>query len=103
MIDRKSRRVVIINNIQSDSIDQAIFILKDAKKHSERKFSEDAVAEEAQKIINDYIRQVNRLKDSQKLMHNKKRNERKLLPFLITVGITAAFMCAVFFTVVYNF
>ncbi|MBE7023588.1 MAG: hypothetical protein IJ285_01585 [Clostridia bacterium] len=102
MIDRKSRRVVIINNIQSDSIDQAIFILKDVKKHTKRKFNEDAVAEEAQKIINDYIRQVNRLKDSQKLMH-KKRNEGKLLPFLITVGITAAFMCAVFFTVVYNF
>lgn len=103
MIDRKSRRVVIINNIQSDSIDQAIFILKDTKNHTSNRFSEDLVAEEAQKIINDYIRQVGRLKASYGYTPTKKRNRQNLFPFLVTVGITAMFMSAVFFAVIYNF
>ena len=36
MTDKKSRRVVIINNIKSDTIDQAIFILKSDKNQSRR-------------------------------------------------------------------
>ena len=54
MTDKKSRRVVIINNIKSDTIDQAIFILKTAKT-DQGKNIESCVAAEAQEIINEYV------------------------------------------------
>ncbi len=62
MTDKKSRRVVIINNINSDSIDQAIFILK-SDPHIPQTTVNSSVAKEAQDIIDNYIRQVDRIKD----------------------------------------
>ncbi len=62
MTDRKSRRVVIINNINSDTIDQAIFILKSTKSDQRFRSDDNNVVIEAQKIINNYIKQVERLK-----------------------------------------
>ena len=50
MTDKKSRRVLIINNIKSDNIDQAIFILKN---DSATKASNTSVSAEAQDIIDD--------------------------------------------------
>lgn len=62
MTDKKSRRVVIINNIKSDTIDQAIFILKDEVRAKGVSFSDINASVEAQEIINSYVRQVERLK-----------------------------------------
>ncbi len=62
MTDKKSRRVVIINNINSDSIDQAIFILK-SDSSAPSKEVDSGIAKEAQSIIDNYIRQVERIKD----------------------------------------
>lgn len=62
MTDKKSRRVVIINNIDSDTIDQAIFILKSDKHDCLPARANNTVAYEAQRIINNYIRQVERIK-----------------------------------------
>ena len=62
MTDRKSRKVLIINNIKSDTIDQAIFILKGDTATKKAGFSDKNIAAEAQEIIDRHIRQVERLK-----------------------------------------
>ena len=93
MLDKKSRRVVIINNIQSDTIDQAIFILKTHK--SARCTSENNIVTEAQTIIDQYIRQVERLKNIDG--HYKKNKKDRKFPVLMTAIATAAFMLTVFF------
>ncbi len=100
MSDRNAKRVFIINNISSDAIDQAIFILKDSA-DTENEFHIDRnVADEAQQIIDNYIRQVTRLKKYGTAPKQKKTS--RIFPTLATVGITALFMSAVFFTIVYN-
>ena len=82
MTDKKSRRVVIINNIKSDTIDQAIFILKSDKNQITSPRVENSVAYEAQNIINNYIRRVEGFKDgsvyppSPKTFQNGKRGAR---------------------------
>ena len=101
MIDKKSRRVVIINNIQSDTIDQAIFILKSDKNGNDKTFSEKSVAAEAQDIINNYIRQVERLKGLH-CSDSSKKHKSSFFAHLFTVALTAAFMLAVFFVAAYN-
>ncbi len=64
MTEKTPRKAVIINNIDSDTIDQAIFILKsDSPSKSLPSLSEKSIAAEAQLIIDSYIRQVNRIKD----------------------------------------
>ena len=103
MIDKKSRRVVIINNIQSDTIDQAIFILKSDKMASETKNFDADISVEAQKIIDNYINQVERLKKVQEpfTANSKKRSKSKKPSFFLPVTLTAIFMLAIFFLVVY--
>lgn len=103
MIDKKSRRVVIINNIQSDTIDQAIFILKSDKAASESKSFDADISVEAQKIIDNYINQVERLKKVQEPFStkSKKRSKSKKPSFLLPVTLTATFMLVVFFFMVY--
>lgn len=99
MIDKKSRRVVIINNIRSESIDQAIFILKDPSIKASSTFSEKEIVSEAQDIIDRYMRQVERLKYPQ---NSKKAQKKGGLSTLMTVALTAAFMLAAFFVIVYT-
>ena len=103
MIDKKSRRVVIINNIDSDTIDQAIFILKSEKMASEIKNFDADISVEAQKIIDNYINQVERLKKVQEpfTAKSKKRSRAKKPSFFLPVTLTATFMLAVFFFMVY--
>ena len=68
MTDKKSKRVVIINNIKSDTIDQAIFILKDNIKAKEKgvSFSDINASVEAQEIINSYINTVEKIYPARK-------------------------------------
>ena len=54
MTAKSSRRVVIINNIKSDKIEQAIFILKGNNLQKPDK----GIIKEAQDIIDDYIKRV---------------------------------------------
>jgi len=98
MLDKKSRRVVIINNIQSDTIDQAIFILKTHK--SVHCTSENNIVNEAQTIIDQYIRQVERLKNIDGPYKNNKKDRKS--PVLMTAIATAAFMLAAFFVITYT-
>ena len=54
MIAKSSRRVVIINNIKSDKIEQAIFILRGGADQKPDRF----IVREAQEIIDNYIRRI---------------------------------------------
>ncbi len=87
MTDKKSRRVVIIDNINSDSIDQAIFILKSDTK-SPQGCINPSVAKEAQTIIDNYIRQVERLKDGYATAAIPKFRKKKL-PLLMLLTLSA--------------
>ncbi len=98
MLDKKSRRVVIINNIQSDTIDQAIFILKNQPNAGCA--CENDIVHEAQLIIDQYTRQVERLKS----VHGQyKANKKDRKPsVLMSVIATAAFMLTAFFIITYT-
>ena len=92
MTDRKSRRVVIINNINSDTIDQAIFILKSDKKDAQLSKSADGdIVREAQNIINNYIRQVERLKCP--VSGNIKAGKRRKKGFRSFATVASAIFC----------
>ena len=90
MTDKKSRRVVIINNINSDSIDQAIFILK-SDPSVPSKAVNSSIAREAQSIIDNYIRQVERIKDGyppyMSAIPRKKKFPQLLMLMLVALGL----------------
>lgn len=101
MTDKKSRRVVIINNINSDTIDQAIFILK-SDKHRDCARTESNIVHEAQNIINNYIRRVEQMKGnlSDAEFPQSKRRRRKTAALLYSAAaffILAAAYAAVGF------
>lgn len=54
MIYGKSRNVVVIRNIDSDSVEQAILILKKGTDEQEFYPSDNGIVREAQNIINQY-------------------------------------------------
>ncbi len=86
MTDKKARNVVIINNIKSDIIDQAIFILKDPLAGKPHAPVTRDIAREAQKIIDDYIRQVNLLKGCDHPRGNSRpKRQRKTAAQVLTV------------------
>lgn len=55
MTNKSAKRVVIINDIKSKNIEQAIFILKD----KDNKECQETILDEANEIVQNYIRQVN--------------------------------------------
>ncbi len=92
MTDRKSRRVVIINNINSDSIDQAIFILKSDPGMTQKAVN-SSIAKEAQGIIDNYIRQVERIKDGYPPYVSGKPHKRKLPQLLLMMLGALGMLC----------
>ena len=92
MTDRKSRKVLIINNIKSDTIDQAIFILKGDTASKKGNYLDKSVASEAQDIIDRYIRQVERLKGE---CHGQTKKAVRVWPLLLLlVGFAGALLGA---------
>jgi hypothetical protein len=55
MTSKSAKKVVIINDIKSKNIEQAIFILKDSETIPFQK----SIIDEANEIVQSYIRQVN--------------------------------------------
>ena len=88
MTDRKGKRAIIINNIKSDSIEQAIFILKPSAES--RPNSGGGIVAEAQEIINSYIKTMERAE-----VRADKKGMRKI-GVLIVGGLGAAIimLCA---------
>ncbi len=89
MTDKKSRRVVIIDNIKSETIDQAIFILKSDKRLVP--YSENSVAAEAQNIINSYIRRVENIKKNGAFVEGQTAPSKKLRQSIFKILLLAAF------------
>ncbi len=95
MIDKKSRRVVIINNISSDTIDQAIFILKSDKTDVVSAKTDFSIVSEAQTIINNYIRQVEYLKSKPSGKTSKRKKPKGKFPAWLGFLFTAVLLFAV--------
>ncbi len=58
MAERRGKRAVIISNIKSDSIEQAIFILRSSSAEPTAAAVGRGIVEEAQEIINNYINTI---------------------------------------------
>lgn len=85
MADKKGKKAVIISNIRSNSIEQAIFILKsDASEASNSPGS--GIVAEAQEIIDNYIKKVERSLPGDKKRKNRRRRILAILSaFIISV------------------
>jgi len=97
MIDKKSRRVVIINNIQSDSIDQAIFILKSNKNDLSNSKKDSNIAQEAQRIIDNYIHQVEATKSAARSSFPFDSTKKRRLPTWLKILLGATALAALVF------
>lgn len=93
MTEKKSRRVVIINNIDSDTFDQAILILKSDAPSARSALSEKNIAAEAQSIIDNYIHQVNRITFSNDSDAAKKSKNHTHRASLFTAFVSLCFLC----------
>ncbi len=85
MTARSSKRVVIINNIKSDKIEQAIFILKGSSVQKVDRF----IVREAQGIIDNYIKNIENKPCSDNDFAMPHRRRFKIGGGLITVIVTA--------------
>jgi hypothetical protein len=84
-----TRKIVVLNNLKSQRIEQAIFILRDEKDYSEA----DAVIE-AERIVDSYLENMRR----PLLEKNaKKDNKNKLLLYL---GSAAVMVTALLFFII---
>lgn len=84
-----TRKIVVLNNLKSQRIEQAIFILRDEKDYSEA----DAVIE-AERIVDSYLENMRR-----PLLEKctKKDNKNKLLLYL---GSAAVMVTALLFFII---
>ncbi|MBR2916908.1 MAG: hypothetical protein IKC07_04855, partial [Clostridia bacterium] len=85
MTAKSSRRVVIINNIKSDKIEQAIFILRGEKNQKPN----SVVLQEAQEIIDNYIRKIKGGENgniSGSFSKNKNRNRAGFIGAILALG-----------------
>ena len=84
MLDKNGKRAVIISNIRSNSIEQAIFILKSNDAEPIKDVGSGIVAE-AQEIINNYIKKVERALPCRA----KHKNRRKISVIAVTAVMIA--------------
>ena len=92
MTAKRSRRVVIINNIKSDKIEQAIFILRGGiNQNPDRK-----IIKEAQDIIDDYIRRMGGQALPPPQFNTKKGKRHRAGAGLLTIMISAVLLGLVF-------
>ena len=94
MTAKSSRRVVIINNIKSDKIEQAIFILRGSNLQK----PDRSVIKEAQAIIDDYVRRIGGEKSlpPPSDFSSKSHRRRGFGAGLITIMISAILLSLVF-------
>ena len=87
MTEHNGKRAVIISNIKSSSIEQAIFILRTPPFDGGSDGAPGGIVAEAQEIINNYIN---------KMEKNKPANRRKRRALRIAAVVLAAFCISVF-------
>lgn len=100
MNTKSSKRVVIINNLKSANIEQAIFILRGNEPYEEVNTS---LIMEAQQIIDNYIKRIEKPRQEEfyRLEKSKKESKRKGVKSKIFGLAAALFSAAVFIGAVY--
>lgn len=102
MVFKNKRQVVIINDIKSDSIEQAIFILRDKKENSPTPPSD--IVGEAQRIINSFSKYstlgvYNTQKDTKPIFKSRKDVIFSGFVWLISaasvVGLSTLILCLI--------
>lgn len=91
MTAKSSRRVVIINNIKSDKIEQAIFILKGSYLQK----PDRGIIREAQNIIDEYIMKV----EGESIINgigNGNCEKHRVRAGIVTALIFAVLICLIF-------
>ena len=81
MTAKSSRRVVIINNIKSDSIEQAIFILR-GKTNTK---PDSSVLREAQEIIDNYVHKISG--SDEEILYTPRGSKKSIKKGLITTAL----------------
>lgn len=86
MTAKSSRRVVIINNIKSDRIEQAIFILRGKGNLK----PDSLVLREAQEIIDNYVHKISgtdgEISYNEALLNKKKNIKKGLITTALVIG-----------------
>lgn len=88
MKEKNSKKVIIINEIASDTIEQAIFILKNSGKEVKPISQNSYVLAEAQNIIKSYI---DKIENSPKGIYRKKKIISTKLKSALILGSTLLF------------
>lgn len=98
MTEKRAKRVMVFDNVKSDTIERAIFILKSDKQGAISAKKENSAAYEAQRIIDDYVRRVEKIKIKNPRTAKKRTASRKtaLLFALLAFFGTCAVFAAVF-------
>ncbi len=95
---KSSRRVVIIDKIKSDMIEQAIFILKSGD--NDAASAECGIVAEAQDIIESYIRRMSRMRSRERAARKRTRHRASFAPSITLAVLTLA---AVISALIYAF
>lgn len=98
MLTKNSRRVVIIDKIKSDMIEQAIFILKGNE--GDAIAAECGIVAEAQGIIENYIRRMNRVRASYRAERRRSERKRAWLPYFTAAAVSLSVIAAVIYALV---
>lgn len=85
-----TRKIVVLNNLKSQRIEQAIFILRDEKNYNEA----DAVIE-AEKIVDSY------LEDMRRPLLNKNSKKDNKSTMLVLLGSAAVMVSALLFFIIW--
>ena len=95
MLTKNSKRVIIIDKVKSDMIEQAIFILKGNE--NDAAAIECGIVAEAQGIIESYIKRMNKARAGARAARLRAEKKRPLIPyFVITVAAMVVLALAVY-------
>lgn len=92
MAERKGKRAVIISNIKSESIEQAIFILRSLPTEPTAAVIGRGIVDEAQEIINNYINTVEMPEAAERCDRNR-RIIAVLAVLAFILSVSAAAVC----------
>lgn len=96
MLKNDTKKVYIVNNIKSDTIEQVIFILRsENSQNKSKKFCKSSdIAFEAQTIIDNYALEIEKATGKNSYINKKKRKAKRknmLYNFFTGVALTSMF------------
>ena len=103
MKDKKSKNVVIIRDIASDTIEQAIFILRDAGSPASLPDAGYHIVADAQNIIDAYSQSLRAPSSSRRRKYPPSRRKRMLRILSVAAAVIAFFSSAYFCTQLFSF